>query len=75
MTAYKLTDEVRAALGEGRVVALESSIICQGMPWPHNLETAQAMEAAIREEGGVPATVAVIDGEVRVGLSRALITT
>lgn len=71
MTAYRLTDEVQAALGEGRVVALESSIICQGMPWPHNLETAQAMEAAIRAEGGVPATVAVLDGEVRVGLAPA----
>ncbi|MDI7247790.1 MAG: pseudouridine-5'-phosphate glycosidase [Bacillota bacterium] len=65
----KISDEVAAALPEGRVVALESSIICQGMPWPQNIETALAAEEAIRREGAVPATIAVADGEVRVGLS------
>ncbi len=65
-----ISDEVGAALPEGRVVALESSIICQGMPWPHNLETALAAEEAIWSEGAVPATIAVVDGEVRVGLGR-----
>lgn len=65
----RVSREVVDALSEGRVVALESSIICQGMPWPQNLETALAAEEAIRSEGAVPATIAVVDGEVRVGLS------
>jgi pseudouridine-5'-phosphate glycosidase len=70
-TEYRISDEVKRALPEGRVVALESSIICQGMPWPHNLETAAGMEEAIRAEGAVPATIAIVDGEVRVGLSQS----
>ncbi|MBC7158126.1 MAG: pseudouridine-5'-phosphate glycosidase [Rhodobacteraceae bacterium] len=61
--------EVAAALDEGRpVVALESTIITHGMPWPQNLETAQAVEAAVRAGGAVPATVAVMAGRLRVGL-------
>jgi pseudouridine-5'-phosphate glycosidase len=61
--------EVGAALrAGGPVVALESTIITHGMPWPRNLETAQAVEAAVRTEGATPATVAVIDGVLRVGL-------
>jgi pseudouridine-5'-phosphate glycosidase len=61
--------EVRAALEIGRpVVALESSIIAQGMPAPHNLETALAVEALVRDHGAVPATIAIIDGRIRVGL-------
>ncbi|MGE5553049.1 MAG: pseudouridine-5'-phosphate glycosidase [Betaproteobacteria bacterium] len=67
---YRVSEEVRRGLPESRVVALESSIICQGMPWPQNLETALAMEEAIRDEGAVPATIAVVDGKVRVGLER-----
>ena len=64
-----LSPEVRAALDTGRpVVALESTIITHGMPWPRNLETARAVEADVRDEGAVPATVAVIDGTLRVGL-------
>lgn len=70
MSKYLIAPEVECALPEGRVVALESSIICQGMPWPQNLETASAMEEAIRAEGAVPATVAVVDGRIRVGLDR-----
>ncbi|HHW13892.1 MAG TPA: pseudouridine-5'-phosphate glycosidase, partial [Firmicutes bacterium] len=70
MSKYAIAPEVERALPEGRVVALESSIICQGMPWPQNLETVSAMEEAIRAEGAMPATVAVVDGRVRVGLSR-----
>ncbi len=62
--------EVEAALAEGRpVVALESTIITHGLPWPRNLETARAAEAAVRDAGAAPATVAVLGGRVRVGLS------
>jgi pseudouridylate synthase len=50
------------------VVALETSIVGQGLPHPHNLLAARGCEAAIREEGAVPATVAVLDGRIRVGL-------
>jgi len=61
--------EVAAALQEGRpVVALETSIVGQGLPTPHNLRAARESEAAIRKEGAVPATVAVLDGRLRVGL-------
>jgi pseudouridine-5'-phosphate glycosidase len=61
--------EVAAALGDRRpVVALESTIISHGMPWPRNAETARAVEAAVREGGAVPATVAVLDGRIRIGL-------
>ena len=64
-----LSPEVREALGAGRpVVALESTIITHGMPWPRNLDTARAVEGDVRDEGAVPATVAVIGGTLRVGL-------
>ena len=57
------------ALAEGRpVVALETSIVAQGLPAPYNLEAALGCERAIREAGAVPATVAVLDGALRVGL-------
>lgn len=52
------------------MVALETSIVGQGLPAPHNLEAALGCETAIREEGAVPATVAVLDGRLHVGLSR-----
>lgn len=69
-----LGDEVRAALADGRaVVALESSLIAQGLPVPHNLETALAAEAAVRESGAVPATIALEAGRVIVGADRALL--
>lgn len=62
--------EVRDALARERpVVVLETTVIAQGLPWPENLETAMAMEGAIRERGAVPATIAIMDGVVRVGLS------
>jgi pseudouridine-5'-phosphate glycosidase len=62
--------EVEAARAEGRaIVALESTIISHGMPWPQNVDTARQVEAIVRIEGAVPATVAVIDGKIRVGLS------
>jgi len=61
--------EVREALAAGRpVVALESTIITHGMPAPRNLETARAVEAAVRAGGAVPATIAVLDGRIRIGL-------
>ncbi len=60
---------VAEALASGRpVVALESTLIAHGLPWPENLETALGSEAAVREAGAEPATIAVIDGAVRVGL-------
>jgi pseudouridylate synthase len=62
-------DEVRDAIAEGRaVVALESTIISHGLPRPDNAKLAREFEAAVREGGAVPATVAVIDGQARVGL-------
>jgi pseudouridine-5'-phosphate glycosidase len=65
----RVSREVAAALEEGRpVVALETSIVGQGLPAPHNLTAARECEAAIRKEGAVPATVAVLDGHLRVGL-------
>jgi pseudouridine-5'-phosphate glycosidase len=63
-------DEVASALRGGRpVVALESTIIAHGMPWPQNLETALAVEARVRAHGAVPATIAVVDGRLRAGLA------
>lgn len=60
---------VRAALREGRpVVALESAVITHGLPWPENLELARDMEAAVRAEGGEPATIALLHGRAHVGL-------
>jgi pseudouridylate synthase len=65
-----LSDEVRDALRRNRpVVALESTIISHGMPFPRNLETARAVERAVRAAGAVPATVAVIGGRCLVGCS------
>lgn len=64
--------EVEAALAAGRaVVALESTIISHGLPRPENLDVARRIEAAVRAEGAVPATVAVVDGDVRIGLDDA----
>ncbi len=71
-TILRPTEEIRAALADGRaVVALESTIVTHGMPWPRNVETARAMEADVRAEGAVPATIAVLDGAIRIGLSDA----
>jgi pseudouridine-5'-phosphate glycosidase len=69
-----ISDEVGQALAAGRpVVALESSLIAQGLPAPHNLETAAAAEAAVRESGAVPATTAVDEGRLIVGAPDALL--
>ncbi|WP_116131676.1 pseudouridine-5'-phosphate glycosidase [Tropicimonas sp. IMCC34043] len=64
--------EVAAARRDGQpLVALESTIITHGMPWPQNLDTARAVEAEVRASGAVPATIAVIAGKLHVGLSDA----
>jgi pseudouridine-5'-phosphate glycosidase len=54
-----------------RVVALESTIIAHGLPWPDNLEIGRQLEQAVRERGAVPATIAVVDGVPRIGLAAA----
>jgi pseudouridine-5'-phosphate glycosidase len=65
-----LSCEVSEALATDQaVVTLESTVIAQGLPWPENLETAQAVHAAVRGVGVAPATIAVLDGVVRVGLT------
>ena len=65
-----IAPEVKRALDEGRpVVALESTIISHGMPYPKNVETALLVERTIRENGAVPATIAVIGGRLKAGLS------
>ena len=73
MTLNKYLDiapEVQKALDEGRpVVALESTIISHGMPYPQNVETALNVEKIIRENGAVPATIAILDGKMKVGLN------
>lgn len=64
-----IAPEVADAQAEGRpVVALESTIITHGMPWPQNVETARLVEGDIRAAGAVPATIAVMDGRLRIGL-------
>jgi pseudouridine-5'-phosphate glycosidase len=64
------TSAISGARAERRpVVVLESTVIAQGLPWPENLETARAMEAAVRTVGAEPATVAVLGGILRIGLT------
>jgi pseudouridine-5'-phosphate glycosidase len=78
MTTMKLQDllefapEVAAARAQGRpIVALESTIISHGMPYPHNVQTAREVEAIVRDQGAVPATIAVLGGKIRIGLTDA----
>lgn len=54
-----------------RIVALESTIISHGMPYPQNIETARQIESIVRQQGAVPATIAIIDGRIKVGLNDA----
>ncbi|WP_291582478.1 pseudouridine-5'-phosphate glycosidase [Clostridium sp. UBA6640] len=66
----EISEEVSKALSEGKpVVALESTIISHGMPYPRNVETALNVEKIIRENGAVPATTAILNGKIKVGLS------
>mgnify|MGYP001428182008 CR=1 FL=1 len=69
-----LSDEVKSALKKGKpIVALESTIISHGMPYPENVKTTKKLEEIIREEGCVPAIVAVADGKLHVGISDLLL--
>jgi len=71
-SSYALSPEVaRARRGGHPLVALESAVITHGLPRPQNLLLARALEQVVREQGAVPATVAILDGKVRVGLSEA----
>ena len=68
----EISQEVAAALRDRRpVVALESSVVAQGLPPPHNLEAARRCVAAVRGGGAVPATIAVIDGKLIAGATHA----
>ena len=66
----EIQEEVKQALQEGKpVVALESTIISHGMPFPKNVETALAVEQIVRDNGATPATIAIVNGKCRIGLS------
>ena len=67
----EIKDEVKEALAAGKpVVALESTIIAHGMPYPQNIETALEIEDIIRDNGAVPATIGIIDGKIKIGLTK-----
>ena len=67
----ELSEEVRAALAKDQpVVALESTIISHGMPYPQNVETALRVEETVRKNGAVPATIAIIGGRLKAGLTK-----
>lgn len=66
-----ISDEIAEALNLSKpVVALESTVIAHGLPYPQNLETAFELESIVREQGAIPATIALFDGEICVGLDR-----
>ena len=72
----KISAAVKAALDSNKpVVALESTLITHGLPYPLNVETALAMEAAVRASGAIPATIAILKGEITVGITPAQIET
>lgn len=65
----QLSDEVQSALNDNKpIVALESTIISHGMPYPQNYETANQVENTVRENGAVPATIAILNGTIKIGL-------
>jgi len=69
---FEIRPQVREALDLGKaVVALETTLISHGLPYPRNLETAQAMESAVREQGATPATIGIVEGCLIVGLLEA----
>lgn len=71
-----VSDEVKAAVTASQpVVALESTIISHGMPWPQNVETALTVEEKVREHGAVPATIAILNGSMCAGLTKTQIET
>ena len=70
-SVLKFSDDVIIALESGLpVVALESTLIAHGLPWPDNLETARAAAKAVRDAGGLPATIAVLGGRPTVGMAQ-----
>ena len=72
MFKLDITPKVQSALDENRpVVALESTIITHGMPWPQNYDMAVSVEQVIRDAGAVPATIAVLKGQIKIGLADA----
>ena len=74
-TYLTLSDEVQTALQEQHpVVALESTVIAHGLPYPANIEVAQSMESAIRAEGAIPATIGIHNGTIKIGLNLDEIT-
>ena len=69
-STWEIRPEVQNALDANLpLVALESALIAHGLSYPQNLETAQALEQAVRENGAVPATIAIIEGQIRIGLT------
>ena len=70
MNMLKITDEIQEALREKRpVVAVETTIVSHGLPYPETIETARLLEDMIRSQGAVPATIAILDGKINVGIS------
>jgi len=70
-TDLEIRKDVAEALRIGApVVALESTIIAHGMPYPQNVETALAVEEIVRQKGAIPATIAILNGKMKVGLTR-----
>lgn len=70
------SEEVAKGMQEGKaIVALESTIISHGMPYPQNVETARKVEQIVRDNGAVPATIAIMDGKIKIGLSDAELET
>lgn len=66
----EIKEEVKKALDDNKpVVSLESTIISHGMPYPQNVETARKVEEIVRENGSIPATIAILDGKIKVGLT------
>ena len=65
-----ITDEIQEALESGKpIVALESTILSHGMPFPENVEFAHKVEVVVREAGAIPATTAIIGGKLKIGLT------
>ena len=76
MYTLDITAEVQAALEDNKpIVALESTIITHGMPWPQNYEMANRVEDMVRAHGATPATIAVIEGRIKIGLDQDALKT
>ena len=76
LSTLNFSDEVRSALDNKKpLVALESTIISHGMPYPQNYETAIEVEKVVRDNGAIPATIAILDGQIQFGLSHDQIRT